>query len=433
MDAQPPSHNTPKPSGLPIWTALIALLILALVGVGALVAIWHNARSDKAKLQRQIQALENQRARDKVEEGKATEQAKLAVARTRQEEVLAQARNATNVLTRLLKQANQVMSDAVALSTNEMGRSVALHPDLVTQARRLFEVNLPSLAPTSDVISRLEAARRIEQQLVDATGTTFEPTPDLMVTTQNSALWSEQELRKVAEAQTLLSGLIQESRIKVAPAPLTPNSPTLQSAISQAAQAELATRQRTIVEKTTEAKGEAADTIAKAEAQRIIEEARIQASNVLAQANEVKAQQQREAMVRTAEGKVQDSKAKVEAVTKEDEARKIELRKKASEPEIQTKLAPFITPGYWQPGTLSTEKKAYSYNQLQGSGALDSTKAGLQKLAHIATDPRDKLRPRWKLGPNWLLKPEQLEKVKEAQQLLTELGPVLVEMNLLEP
>lgn len=431
-----PNPTPPPPSkrrGLPVWTVLVALAVLATLGALALGGILYFTRSDKAKLQRQVQELETKQAQARISEKKAAEAAAQALARTRQEEVLAQARTATNALGGLLQSLNRVTTDAAALRTNDFGRTVALHPDLVAQARRLYEVNLPALAPMTDIISRLEGVRRIEQQLLAALGTTYQPEAEVAVTAQNASLWSDQELRKIAEAQTLLAGLIQESKIKVSPTALTPQSPSLGAAIEQLNQAESAMRQRAIVEHTKDAKGEAADTLAKAEAQRILEEARLQASNLLAQANEAKAKQQREDMVRKAEGKIEDSKAKVKADQNEDEARNIELRKRAAEPDVQTKLAPFITPGYWQPKAVSYEKKPYSFTQLQSFGALDTTTSGLRNLAHLATDPRDKLRPRLKLKPQWLQNPQELEKVKEVQRLLTELGPVLVEMKLLEP
>ena len=46
-----------------------------------------------------------------------------------------------------------------------------------------------------------------------------------------------------------------------------------------------------------------------------------------------------------------------------DEALKIELRKKATNPEIQNKLAPFITPGFLQVKGLSFDKKPYSLTE----------------------------------------------------------------------
>lgn len=59
-----------------------------------------------------------------------------------------------------------------ALPTNETGRAVALHPDLVRLAGRLFESGVPEIPPEPDIITRLEAVRRIEQQVLAARGTT---------------------------------------------------------------------------------------------------------------------------------------------------------------------------------------------------------------------------------------------------------------------
>jgi hypothetical protein len=59
---------------------------------------------------------------------------------------------------------------------------------------------------------------------------------------------------------------------------------------------------------------------------------------------------------------------------------------------------------------------------------------GLDHLVAIAISASDKVRPRWKLNQKFYRRyPNQVEQVKEAQQLLIELGPVLVEMGLLQP
>lgn len=420
-----------------MWTALVMLVLLAVVGIAALGAVWYYARSDKAKLERKLQALETQQARAKLEGTKAAADAKTAVARNRQEEVLAHARNATNALTRLLQDAKQFTAEAESLKSNEAGRTVALHPDLVAQARRFYESELPDLPATKEIISKLESARRVEQQLVSALGTTYEPATDLSVGTQEALLWAEQAARALAKDRALLTGLVRESLVKIAETPLSATSPTLETAIKQLSEAEATFRQQAILTKSSQATTQAVDTIAEANAQRIITEARIQASNILAQANEAKAQQDREQMKRQADNKVEDSKARVEVSQKEDEARRVELRKKAATPEVQGQLAPFLTPGYWlpsgTPGGVSYDKKPHSLSKLQSAGALDESLTGLRKLADIACNTRDQVRPRWKLPQYWPKNPQQLEKVKAAQKLLIELGPVLVELKMLEP
>ena len=61
------------------------------------------------------------------------------------------------------------------------------------------------------------------------------------------------------------------------------------------------------------------------------------------------AAQRREAELRLATNKIENAKTTAAIQTAEDEARKVELRKKASDPSVQAKLAPaFIQKGYWQ-------------------------------------------------------------------------------------
>ena len=430
--SEPPGTAKPKSHGLPLWTVLVGLLILALVGVASLGTFLYLARSDKAKMQRQVEALKLKEARDKLATDEAAEKSKLAMARTRQEEVLAQVRNATNVLQRLLQDVKQIASDADSLKSNEAGKKVALHPDLVAQARRFYEHDLPGLALSSDIITKLQGAQRTEQQLVSALGTTFQPDSDMVISAQNASFWAQQHMEEAARAKSMLGSLIQEASIKVANKPVTANSPTLEATMNQMAQAETAFRQQAILQATSQANTQAVATVAVAESKGIVEKANLEASNILAQVNEAKAKQQRDDLLRQADQKVEDTKAKVQAQQSMDEAQKIELRKKASKPEIQAKLAPFITPGYWLPKSKSYDKKPHSFTELQSAGALDPSVPGLRKLAQLALNPADRVRPRWKLPTYWINNPDAMEKVKEAQQLLIELGPVLVDMGLLE-
>ncbi len=113
---------------------------------------------------------------------------------------------------------------------------------------------------------------------------------------------------------------------------------------------------------------------------------------------------------------------------------KLELRQKAATPDVQLALAPFITPGYSQVQGVGIELKPLSYSALDGAGALAPDIRGLTHLLTIAWTSKDKVRPRWKLNPTLFSRhPDQIEKVKQAQDLLIELGPVLVEMGQLQP
>ena len=61
------------------------------------------------------------------------------------------------------------------------------------------------------------------------------------------------------------------------------------------------------------------------------------------------AAQRREAELRLATNKIENAKTTAAIQTAEEDARKVELRKKASETSVQVKLAPaFIQKSYWQ-------------------------------------------------------------------------------------
>ena len=99
------------------------------------------------------------------------------------------------------------------------------------------------------------------------------------------------------------------------------------------------------------------------------------------------AAQRREAELRLATNQIENAKTTVAIQTAEEDARKVELRKKASEAAVQVKLAPFIQKGYWQIVGYSTEPKPLSFTALQSIGALDdSISAQVQLRAAVASD-----------------------------------------------
>jgi hypothetical protein len=92
-----------------------------------------------------------------------------------------------------------------------------------------------------------------------------------------------------------------------------------------------------------------------------------------------------------------------------------------------------LAPGLWQIDGYSLAPAPFSFTALQACGALTPSGQGLQELLDIATSPRDRVRPRWdnSVRVNWKGRPERQGQIVEAQQLLTELGPVFVELGLL--
>ena len=466
-----------------MWTILVGLLVLAVISIATLGTFLYLSQNKNARTERAMQEMHFQQDQARIAAEKAAAEARLALTRNRQEEVLAQARQATNVLERLRQEFQQVTTEATALKTSDAGRRVALDADLVAQARHLYDTDLPALAPLRDITTKLESARRIEQTIVTNLGKAYEPEAGLSGTVQTAALWAEQEQRKVAQAQSVVTSLGRESAIKVTTATLTADSPTLEAVLRRLAEAEAAERQRILVAQTVPAASNAAMIQAQAEVERILAAARAQSNEMfralqaqeelrqaanqiakaqreatnaaaaeevkrilqdaLAQSNRIAAAMQekadaerREAELRQASNKVAQANVTIQVKNQEEEARKVELRKKAEDPETRALLAPFTTPAYQQYHTRSFDKQPLSYTQLRSIGALDSNTSGLRKLGELATQDIYRERPRWKLrgGPlAWLNFPESVDKVKKAQALLTELGPVLVELKMLSP
>ncbi|HRK23051.1 MAG TPA: hypothetical protein PLX06_14630, partial [Fimbriimonadaceae bacterium] len=235
-----------------------------------------------------------------------------------------------------------------------------------------------------------------------------------------------------------LRTLSQESKVRVTTATLTADSPTLDTAIQRLTAAELSAQQQVAAVKTDEARQTATETVAEAEIVKIRESAQAEAARIVANAKaeaEAKlAAVDRELAMKKAEQIKADTETKVAAETVIDEAKKLELRKKAQDPAIQAKLKPFTTPGYWQVDKMTLDLKPHSFTKLKSRGALESTVKGSRELVRIVTDKDDKVRPRWKMQAFYFMNyPEQIEQVKEAQTLLNELGPTLVEMKMLEP
>ena len=445
MNAIQPAERPTKSRGSSIWTYLIICLVLAVVGMAALGYALYHSNSDRIRLAGQLEAQQNATKRLELAAQKAAEQDQLTLARNQQAQLLAQVSAATNSLLQLLAGSDQARAEAAALRTNAAGRAVALHPDLVRLAGRLFESGVPEIPPEPDITTRLEAVRRIGQQVCDARGTAYAPAAALGVTVQNATIWAEQGLLKLGQVRDALSGLVRESKIKFTRATLTADSPTLGAAIAkqneevaggqlrQAEQTVSAARTNAVL---TRAEADAAGALARAEAdaQKVRAEADRYAEESRRKLAEEKAAQEQEWQQREASLKLAASQTKVAVQNTVDAARKVELKKKASDTALQAKLAPFITPGYKGVFKESYDPQPLSYSELQSAGALAPTVEGLDKLVFIGTNLGDRVRPRWKINRVLYHKHnDQLAMVKEVQQLLIELGPVLVEMNLLTP
>ncbi len=114
-----------------------------------------------------------------------------------------------------------------------------------------------------------------------------------------------------------------------------------------------------------------------------------------------------------------------------EEERKMAL---AQTPRVRSLCAPFITPGYWQPGANKPEydRRPVSLSRLRSRNALDPTPDGLSALLKIVIDNSDKERPRWRWSMFLQrLSPSQMDQLKEAQKYLIDLGDAMVKLGML--
>ena len=434
METQLPLPKQPHKGGVPMWIALVVLGILLLLLVAGIGGTYFYVSSDQRKLRDALNRAEAETARAKLATDQVAQKTGLTLAKTHQEAMLTQARAATNLLMRLLAEERQLRSDAASLQTNEAGRAVALFPALVRQAQHFYETDLRDLASREDIVTRLEGVRRVELQLVEAAGTAYEPVPDLGTVVQGGIAWGELATTKATQLRQMFTSLGRESKVRVTDATLTPASPTLAGAITQLAQTDAGTSMEHTEQTTSTARTNATAMKAEAEAQKIRADAERYAEEMRRKLAEEQAAKEREWQEREARLKLEETKTKVAVQTKADEARNVELRKKASDPAIQTKLAPFTTPGRVRFRQVFMDIQPYSLRALQGRGALTANMHGLTQLVEIAIEPADKERPRWKLSRKfWVNHPDDIAMVQEVQQLLIELGPVLVEMGKLQP
>ncbi len=158
-----------------------------------------------------------------------------------------------------------------------------------------------------------------------------------------------------------------------------------------------------------------------------------------------------EAGLAEAEVKVAEAAASAKKSEKELEAERIaaeteknRLREKAKTREVANALAPFVGKGYWQPGRAVPGRDAagISLTAIKAEGALDPSPTGMRQLYHIGANPKNDRPGGWaqedrmvgKPLEAWLKnKPGARDTARKAQDILLELGDILVEVGLLSP
>jgi len=423
--------------GIPLWAAFLVLLVLAVGGIGVLVMILRQTVGEKARLERELGTWKVEKAQGDIERERTSDQARRVLAKARQDTALTEIKIAVSACSELLTAREKLDRESQELLVSDAGKLVARIPELVASAQRLYQNDLPNVAPRSVVVTKLEGERRLEVQVTAAAGTAYEPDEKILSLAKADTEWADVELSKVRRLRDLVVSLAAEGRIKQPPEGAPSEPQTLQVAIARLSQDEASTHRKTVIEADGKAKRTAAATVASAEAERLVTEAKLQAKKILDDAKAAATKVEQDGKVLQAQRDLEAAKAQVEALKAAEEARKVELRAKADSSKVKSLLAPFTTPGYLQlNSSASYSKQPLSYQALVSSGALSPTQAGLQRLAEIGHNRWDKDRPRWHFGfdnvKGWQKSASEREMVTQAQQLLIELGPVLVEKGLLQ-
>lgn len=163
------------------------------------------------------------------------------------------------------------------------------------------------------------------------------------------------------------------------------------------------------------------------ESQKALSEAQTKYDDAMALIARLRSQAETDRTVADTDSKLKQDNQLAEAERK----KKMAL---ARSTEVQSLLAPFVTPGYWQPGDHmpSYEKRPVSFKSLGKQGALEKTPQGLRQLLLCGINTADKDRPRWGFGKHYdQISSTARDQLRQAQQYLIDLGPVMVELGML--
>lgn len=335
-----------------------------------------------------------------LQQASADQKEALALAKTRQREAMAVADEIGEYLDSIAASHSTWEKDITVLLTNEDGKYLTAKPEYVKAFYAYYNTPLPKARESEQIRANLD--------------TLIAPLKDALQDPQNTYLPSSNltaELEKYRDrAQTMATSA--EDPIKAVKTVLaraktdgTKGTVTLETAVNDFAAASLVANSDEIAKQLQFAQEEAAKRIMKAQKDLIEENARLAETDAKQQAEITKQQS--------------DMKAQAEMLRS---------------PEVQKRLAPFITPGMSQitSGLMRPAKSGpaqpLSFSALNRIHALDDTDKGRQKLVEFATSKYND-RPTWS-NPTT---DEDWKEVAESQRILREMGPALIELKMLLP
>lgn len=401
----PTQHRVRHSGGISVGTLLMVCVVVLLAALGTVGFLLYQSHSGKMEAESKRlaaeQALAEEKARTtKAEADKAKQERenRLAIAQSLRDSFAARAGVATNILHGLLDRIPLVEQEMNDFRKGSKGIPVTTSPELVQTAMTFFtsEMNFPK---RSIAVSHLEGVRLILIRNNESRGTEAQPSPEAEALVAEARVWGDNADTELNKVSAFIRSTLNQASSKV------------QSSAKPAASLDDAIET---------ARTDAALKIAteKAAAQKRADELVRQRSNE----NTVNA-----GIIRARELEEENARRQREA---EAAIAKQKLIEEARSAAIQNLLAPFITPGRVDIyGGLLSEKGPLSWKQL--SAVLEKDR-GAEQLYRLTTSNYDKDRPR--LPRVDLRKDSQTyDRVVEMRRALQRLGPILVELKMLNP
>jgi hypothetical protein len=440
------------------------------VTVLCLSVIAFTTRPTPASAQESTPADEKAKARS-AEHSRRNAEDEQSATKRQFERFLSQAEGAAELFARLDRKAAAWSETTKALLKNDDGKRLAADgPSLIGVIRIYREGPVPAdeISARRRVVDSILSDLRRESERPDVGFLPSEKTQDELF---DNYYWARGQLARLSESETRLQTLIAKaprlddvSKARTLEEAIRDHDADYltfinNSIIKGKAEAKEQSEQ-IVVEKARLAELERArdeadrlykETLAKIETMRIDfelelkrkraeEESRLAAAEV--RYKDLMAELERMKQVSDAERHSKNVDAELKSGQIVSEAEKKRLIAKCSEPEVQTILAPFLDKGYFRPSGNMHGSGRYdviqpvpiSFGDLQKLGALNPTGSGADMLHKIASAPVDSMRTRWPgYRKKWQDDPGLREMVPKAQKLLNELGPTLVELEMLQP
>jgi curved DNA-binding protein CbpA len=423
----PRAEAKPEPSQIPKPTSLKNPMLIAL-GVGAVLLLvagvvtvarrpppakelaqiaQDQAEANRIKREEEEQKREDDKRKkewaDEDAKTKLEAKQKAALAKSELQEILRLGDSTLASLQKLSAEIDTWDKNVAPLLTDERGKSIAADDHRIHEFEEIWKISRPTRADVDALRDQIE--------------TILDPIKHQIAKDEPDGMPDEsvaETLKAKTESIDLLTKEASEPRrrierlVQVASRAGKKGQLTLQDAIEDLAAREETARLeqlKVIADKNREdlAKAEAARAMQEGENARLAVEAETQA----------------------AKKRADDAIAKEKLITK------------AKSPATRRLLGFFFTPGYLQPdGTQTAEKRPISLSRLDAKGCLEPTAKGQENLLIWALrSMNDTERPIWKddYAKLTLISAAKREQVAAMQRALIELGPTLVELNMLDP